>query len=68
MTSKQRPDIPLLRHTIVPTEENGLTSSTDVMIEKLFTIPRNRLGKRIGRLTASQMTEITAAVAVFLGI
>jgi mRNA-degrading endonuclease toxin of MazEF toxin-antitoxin module len=38
------------------------------MIDKLFTVPRNRMGKRIGHLNASQMAEITAQLAVFLGM
>jgi mRNA interferase MazF len=68
MTTNTKPESPLIRHNILPTEANGLEGPTDVMIDKLFTVPRNRMGKRIGKLTPTQMAEITAELAVFLGM
>ena len=68
MTTHVDPDIPLLRHTLQPCEANGLLATTDVMIDKIFTIPRDRMGQRIGHLTSSEMTEITSAFALFLGM
>ena len=68
MTTRLNPDSPLLRYNIRPADGNGLHSPTDVMVDKVFTIPRERMGKSIGRLSSSQMVEITAMLAVFLGI
>jgi mRNA interferase MazF len=68
MTTKLRPDAPLIRYEILPTPANGLEEPTDVMIDKVFTVPRNRFGKRIGKLTPTQMSEITAELSVFLGM
>lgn len=68
MTSHVKSDIPLIRHTIHPCDANGLISPTDVMIDKIFTIPRDRMGKRIGRLTSSEIREITATLALFSGM
>jgi mRNA interferase MazF len=68
MTTKLHPDSPLIRYNILPTATNGLNEPTDVMIDKLFTVPRERMGERIGRLTAAQMAEITSELAVFLGM
>jgi len=68
MTTKLHPDSPLIRYNILPTKANGLQEPTDVMIDKLFTVPRNRMRKRIGHLTPAQMGEITAELAVFLGM
>ena len=68
MTTKLHPESSLIRYNILPTPANGLNEATDVMIDKLFTVPRNRMGKRIGKLTSTQMTEITAELAVFLGM
>lgn len=68
MTSHVNADIPLIRHTIQPCETNGLISPTDVMIDKIFSIPRERMGQRIGHLTSLEMTEITAALTLFLGM
>jgi mRNA interferase MazF len=68
MTSKIKPESPLIRHNILPAEANGLEQPTDVMIDKLFTVPLNRMGEKIGKLTQAQMAEITAELAVFLGM
>jgi mRNA-degrading endonuclease toxin of MazEF toxin-antitoxin module len=38
------------------------------MIDKIFTVPRERMGKKIGKLDPAQMTEITAELAIFLGM
>jgi mRNA interferase MazF len=68
MTTNTKPESPLIRHNLQPPEANGLEELTDVMIDKLFTVPRNRMGKKIGKLTRAQMGEITAELAVFLGM
>jgi mRNA interferase MazF len=68
MTSDLHDDLPLVRHRITPTEGNGLLSVSEVMIDKIFTIPRDRLRQKIGRLPATEMAEITASLALFLGM
>jgi len=68
MTTKLRPEAPLIRYNILPAPANGLNEPTDVMIDKLFTVPRDRMGRRIGHLTAAQMAEISSELAVFLGM
>ena len=63
-------DAPLMRIRIYGGNGrlSGLDRDSDVMIDKLFTVPRNRMRKRIGHLTPAQMGEITAELAVFLGM
>lgn len=68
MTTKLHPESPLIRYSVLPTAANGLKEPTDVMIDKIFTVPRERMGKKIGQLDPAQMTEITAELAVFLGM
>jgi mRNA interferase MazF len=68
MSSHLKSDSPLIRHTIQPSESNGLNLPTDVMIDKIFTIPRDRMGDKIGHLSSTQMAEITSSLAIFLGI
>ena len=67
MTTKLHPESPLIRYSVLPTQANGLKEPTDVMIDKIFTVPRERMGKKIGKLDPAQMTEITAELAIFLG-
>ena len=68
MTTRLHPDAPLIRYNVLPAPANGLKEPTDVMIDKIFTVPRERTGKRIGKLHPSQMAEITTELAVFLGM
>jgi mRNA interferase MazF len=68
MTSDLQKDMALLRHTIAPSQSNGLVSVSDVMIDKIFTIPKERLRQKIGHLSSREMAEITAALALFLGM
>jgi mRNA interferase MazF len=39
-------DASLLRPAVLPSEENGLRSPSHVMIDKVTTLPRGKLGER----------------------
>jgi mRNA interferase MazF len=55
------------RVTIEPEPENGLTVRSQVMADKPVTLKRGRIGRRIGRLSAADMTRLQAAIAFVLG-
>jgi mRNA interferase MazF len=38
------------------------------MVDKLTTVPRSKLGERIGRLNDDDMTRLGRAIVVFLGL
>ena len=59
---------PILREPIEPDAGNGLRRSSHVMIDKVTTLSRNRLGRRIGLLAAEDMTRVDRALLVFLGL
>ena|SRR5690606_25174840 len=59
---------PLLRVSVQPSDHNGLRKPSQVMIDKIMTVKRERLGPAIGRLDSDIMIEIERRVAVFLGI
>lgn len=61
-------DAPLIRPIVEPTAENGLRRTSWLMIDKVTTIPRRRLGTRIGSLDKEVMTKAERAIAVFLGL
>lgn len=61
-------DAPLLRLTIDPGRGNGLTRVSQVMVDKVLTLPRGKLGKPIGRLDDDVMVRVTRALAMWLGI
>lgn len=51
-----------------PSADNGLTRPLRVMIDKVMTVRRDRLGKILGHLAPDDLLEIDRCLAVFLGI
>ncbi len=39
-----------------------------MMIDKITTVPKARLGKRIGKLTDEDLVRLNRALTVFLGL
>lgn len=68
MTSDLRPQSVLLRKRITPSATNGLLVESDIMVDKISAIPRAKVGRTIGRMRPEEMAELTAALALFLGI
>lgn len=61
-------DAPLFRIRVEPDDGNGLREPSRLMADKIVTVSRERLGRRIGRLAAADMTRLDRAVLVFLGL
>lgn len=61
-------EAPLIRLRVEPAEMNGLRSSSSVMVDKITTVRRERLGARTGRLDDEDMVRIGQALMVFLGL
>jgi len=59
---------PLFRTVVDPTEANGLRVVSRLMADKLTTVPKDKLGRRIGRLDDATMLRLNRAITVFLGI
>ena len=68
ITSDQRPRAPLFRKQIVPADANGLRQPSDVMLDKLVSLRRSKISKVVGHLSSTEMAEITASLALFLGM
>ena len=60
--------LPLIRITVSPTVENGLVKRSQIMIDKAATVPRVKIGQRIGRLRPATMRAIDSALARFLSL
>ena len=56
------------RVPIEPTDVNGLAQRSWLMADKITTVPRARLGRRIGRLDDETMLRLNRAMLVFLGL
>ncbi len=59
-------DAPLLRLLIAPSNHNGLKGASRLMIDKVTTVPKARLGKRIGVLNDEDVVRLNRALMVFL--
>jgi mRNA interferase MazF len=63
-----RVDAPLMRLTLEPSRQNGLSAVGHVMIDKITTVSKTKLQEQIGRLSDGEVLRVNRAVFVFLGI
>lgn len=61
-------EAPLLRLWVDPDELNGLRTPSSLMVDKITTVPRPKLGEQLGRLGDEDMVRLGRAVIVFLGL
>ena len=61
-------DAPLFRLAVVPNDRNGLRAPSRLMVDKITTVPKSKVGARIGRLDDEDMVRLNQAVLVFLGL
>lgn len=67
MTS-DRTEIPLLRIPVPTDEATGLFAASSIMVDKVTTMPRSKLGEHIGAVPDTTMLALSRALIVFLGI
>jgi mRNA interferase MazF len=53
---------------VAPSPQNGLGDAGSLMIDKITTVRRSKLGERIGRLSSEDMVRLDRAIIVFLGL
>lgn len=61
-------DLPLFRIPIEPSARNGLEFPSRIMVDKILTIRKNKLGRRVGRLDEKDIKRLDSAIAIFLGL
>jgi mRNA interferase MazF len=66
--TSNRTEAPLFRLPIAPTERNGLREPFRLMIDKIMTVPKSKVGERIGRLDDEDVVRLNRAMMVFLGL
>jgi mRNA interferase MazF len=67
MTTDQT-DAPLFRIPVDADDATGIRQPSRLMVDKITTVPRSKLGERVGRLSDDDMTRLGRSVAVFLGL
>ncbi|MFZ0207167.1 MAG: type II toxin-antitoxin system PemK/MazF family toxin [Roseiarcus sp.] len=61
-------DAPLYRLQIEPSEANGLKVPSQVMIDKIVAMPREKCGRVIGRIDESAVIPLNHMLSVVVGI
>jgi mRNA interferase MazF len=61
-------DPPLFRLPVEPNERNGLRAVCRLMVDKITTVPKTKVGARIGRLDDEDILRLNRAILVFLGL
>jgi mRNA interferase MazF len=61
-------DAPLFRLAVEPNQRNGLRVPCRLMVDKVTTVPKSKVGAHIGRLDDEDVLRLNQAVLVFLGL
>ncbi len=61
-------EAPLFRLAVAPNERNGLRSACRLMIDKITTVAKTKLGSRVGELDDEDLVRLNRAMLVFLGL
>jgi len=67
ITSKLR-DAPLFRLRVEPSTQNGLQTTSEIMMDKITTLPRDKVREVFGELEHEYVREAERLLAVWLGI
>ena len=57
-----------IRLPIEPNERNGLKVPSSLMVDKITTVSRSKIGKRVGRLDDEDVVRLNRSMMVFLGL
>jgi len=61
-------DAPIFRITVDPSAANGLQRVSQIQVDKILTVARERIGGVIGRLDDATLLKVNRSLAVFAGI
>ncbi len=59
---------PLTRLPVEPSSTNGLLKQCHLMIDKVSSAPKSKLGRRVGILSNEDMVRLSRALLIFLGL
>ncbi|CAN5361626.1 type II toxin-antitoxin system PemK/MazF family toxin [soil metagenome] len=61
-------DAPLFRFTVPASEETGLVQPSQVMVDKIMAVRRDRCGARIGQVDPATMLALNRLLAFVVGV
>jgi mRNA interferase MazF len=61
-------DYPLFRIDVPPSRSNGLKKHSQVMVDKIITIPREHIGQVVGEVSTEQIRAINSSLQLWLAL
>jgi mRNA interferase MazF len=61
-------EAPLFRLQVEPNERNGLRARSRLMVDKIVTVSKSKIGTKVGRLDDEEVLRLNRAMLVFLGL
>ena len=61
-------EAPLTRIVIEPTGATGIEQRSQIMVDKITTVPRTNVHDHLGRLADADLIRLDRALVVFLGL
>jgi mRNA interferase MazF len=61
-------DAPLLRLTLQPSSENGLKVTSQIQVNRLLSLPADKVGSTIGRISDQEIVELNRLLALVIGL
>lgn len=61
-------EAPLVRLLLSPNKYNGLKVASQIMVDKIGSLKRDKIRKKIGTLTANQMNKVDDAILLWLSL
>lgn len=61
-------EAPLFRLRIEPSDRNGLSRRSSLMVDKITAVPKRKIGERVGKLDDEDLVRLNRAIMVLLGL
>ena len=61
-------DAPLFRLPVQPSDRNGLRTPSRLMVDKLTTVSKTKIGAKVGSLDDEDQVRLNRSILVFLGL
>jgi mRNA interferase MazF len=61
-------DAPIFRVAVPPGQRTGLTTASQVMVDKIVSVPRSAIAKRIGRCDEDELGRVEDALRRWLAL
>ena len=61
-------DLPLIRVTLKPNRGNGLKSVSQIMVDKVTAVSRDRIRQKAGRVSAIRLEQVNRLLRIWLNL